>query len=258
MIDVNAGAATNRARDGAGATLIAIEGADGAGKATAAAGLVAGLRDQGRKAEVISFPRYGDTMAGKALGDFLAGRTPPPDHPSALAALYALDRFESRATIARATAENDVVVFDRYVASNVAYQAAKVPAAERGGLVQWIIDLETATFGLPRPDLNVYLDTPPEVARRLMTLKGSRSYTDEALDAHEADERLQMNVRDAYSRLVGANGGALGRWKRLPTVRAGELLPAAAIVAELLQDAIGLLEVREAGHYRRSPKSQTD
>lgn len=246
MKDFNAAAATDRARHGASAMLIAIEGADGAGKATAAAGLVAGLRDQKRKAVVISFPRYGDTMAGRTLGDFLAGRTPPPDHPSALAVLYALDRFESRATIARAMAENEIVVFDRYVASNVAYQAAKVPSAERAELIRWIVDLETATFGLPRPDLNVYLDTPPEITRRLIALKGRRSYTDEEFDAHEADDGLQTNVRNAYLRLMDTSGGELGRWKRLPTVRAGELLSPAAIVVELLRDVADLFEATEA------------
>ncbi len=258
MTDVNVMAASDRAWVGAGATLIAIEGADGAGKATAATGLVAGLRDQGHRAEVISFPRYGDTLAGRALGNFLAGRTPAPDHPSALAALYALDRFESRAIIARARAENDVVVFDRYIASNVAYQAAKVPAAERAELIRWIVELETTTFGLPRPNLNVYLDTPPAIARRLMALKGRRSYTDEEFDAHEADEALQTNVREAYSHLADTSGDALGSWKRLPTVRAGELLTVTAIIAELLRDAADLLEVREQDYQQRRATLRAD
>ncbi|RZM08508.1 MAG: thymidylate kinase, partial [Sphingomonas sp.] len=44
--------------------LLAIEGGDGAGKATAAAEVVAQLVAGGTSATVLSFPRYAETLGG--------------------------------------------------------------------------------------------------------------------------------------------------------------------------------------------------
>jgi dTMP kinase len=218
------------------AVLLAIEGADGAGKATAAAAVVDALRGSGRRAEVISFPRYTDTVGGHVLGDFLAGRLPHAMSPRALATLYALDRFESRDMVLATAARCDVVVFDRYIASNMAYQAAKVPGDEAEALMRWIVALETGQFAMPAPDLSIYLDTPLDVARAQIARKRQRSYTDQTYDAHEADDTLQRGVRAAYAALV--EGGLLGRWQRVVTGRAGAMRPPAEIAAEIVA-AIG-------------------
>lgn len=190
--------------------LIAIEGGDGAGKATAAAGVAAALHAEGRSATVVSFPRYGDTVGGQVLGDFLAGRIERPVTPHAAAVLYALDRFESRRHLSDAMASHDVVVLDRYTASNVAYQCAKVTTAEVPALMRWILALEQDQFGLPAADLQIYLDTPVSVARDLIARKRQRSYTDRTYDEHEADLALQTRVRDNYAAMAAAEMG--GRW----------------------------------------------
>jgi dTMP kinase len=190
--------------------LLAIEGGDGAGKATAAAGVAAALRAGGRTATVVSFPRYGDTVGGQVLGDFLAGRLARPVTPHAAAVLYALDRFESRDHLLAAMADHDVVVLDRYIASNIAYQAAKVPPAEVPALMAWILALERDQFQLPAADLQVYLDTPVEVARDLIAQKHQRSYTTRTYDEHEADLALQARVRENYAAMAAASLG--GRW----------------------------------------------
>ena len=216
--------------------LLAIEGADGAGKATAAAAVVDALRGAGRTAEVISFPRYTETVGGHVLGDFLAGRLPHAMSPRALATLYALDRFESRDIVLAAAARCDVVVFDRYIASNMAYQAAKVADDEADALTRWIVALETGPFAMPAPDLSIYLDTPLEVARAQIARKRQRSYTDQTYDAHEADDALQRRVRAAYAALV--EGDLLGRWQRVATGRDGAMRTPAAIAAEIV-GAIG-------------------
>ena len=218
------------------ALLVAIEGADGAGKATAAAAVVAALQASGRSAEVISFPRYTDTVGGHVLGDFLAGRLPHALSPRALATLYALDRFESRDVVLATAARCDVVVFDRYIASNMAYQAAKVADDEADALMRWIVALETGQFAMPAPDLSIYLDTPLEVARAQIARKRQRSYTDQTYDAHEADDLLQRRVRGAYAALV--EGDLLGRWQRVVTGQDGAMRAPAAIAAEIV-GAIG-------------------
>lgn len=219
--------------------LLAIEGGDGAGKATAAAEVATQLVAAGRSATVLSFPRYAETLGGHVLGEYLGGRLPHAAEPRAMAVLYALDRLESAGAIAAAAARHEVVVFDRYVASNMAYQAAQVPAAEARDLMAWIARLEIEQFALPAPDLSIYLDTPADIARGLILRKRKRSYTDDALDAYEADTRLQERVRANYAAM--AADGLLGRWATLPTIANGALRPpreiAAAIVAAM--DGLG-------------------
>jgi dTMP kinase len=188
--------------------LLAIEGGDGAGKATAAANVAAALNAAGRTAAVVSFPRYGDTVGGQVLGNFLAGRLGREVTPEAAAVLYALDRFESRAHLIEVMAAHDVVVLDRYTASNMAYQAAKV--AEPRAMMDWVLRLEQDQFAMPAADLTVYLDTPVEVARELIARKRQRSYTDRTYDEHEADLALQVRVRENYAVMAAAGLG--GRW----------------------------------------------
>jgi len=208
--------------------LVAIEGGDGAGKATAAAGVADALRAVGRSATVVSFPRYAETIGGQVLGDFLAGRLGREVSPRAAAVLYALDRLESRDHLLAARAAHEVVILDRYVASNMAYQAAKVPADEARGLMDWTLALELDQFALPAADLTVYLDTPVEVARALIARKRRRSYTDRTYDEHEADLALQSRVRDNYAAMAAAGLG--GRWATV----AGPPRSPAAIVGEIV------------------------
>ena len=80
------------------ATLIAIEGIDGAGKGTQAGRLVSSLREMGLRVDTLQFPRYSATNFGGAIGDFLNGRFGSLNqvHPQLAAVLYAGDRFESR------------------------------------------------------------------------------------------------------------------------------------------------------------------
>lgn len=211
---------------------LAIEGADGAGKATASAAVVERLRTGGRSAVVVSFPRYQDTVGGHVLGELLSGRLPRDATPEAAAVLYALDRFESRDHVARVAAANDVVVFDRYVASNMAYQAAKVDGADADALMRWVLALETGAFGLRLPDLSVYLDTPPARALDQILQKRTRSYTDRALDENEADAALQLRVREAYRAMAAQRIG--GRWVTVATMADGAMRTPDSLAAEIV------------------------
>lgn len=230
--------------------LVAIEGGDGAGKATAAATLTALLRAEGLSAEVVSFPRYPETVGGHALGEFLSGRMPRKVSPKAAAVLYALDRLESAAHLEETAASNDVVVLDRYIASNIAYQAAKVPEKEATAMIDWIINLETGAFNLPLPNLNVYLDTPLEAARSLILLKQQRSYTNREYDEHEQDHGLQQRVRRNYAALTGQP--RLGRWVTVRTVGSDGALRLPADIGREIAGHVAeaLVGARSAGQAR--------
>ena len=212
--------------------LVAIEGADGVGKHTAATGLRDALRAQGLTACMLSFPRYQDTVGGHVLGEFLAGRLPVPTSPEAAAVLYALDRLESRKALADAAAAHEFIILDRYIASNMVYQASKVAPEQSIEMMKWIWDLETETFGVRPPDVSIYLDTSLENARELMLLKKQRSYTERTHDEHEADLTLQRRVRRNYAALAGDEH--FGRWYVVHAETAAGLRKPNAIVDEIL------------------------
>lgn len=186
--------------------LIALEGIDGSGKGTQAARLVSTLRAQGRRCESLQFPRYSATTFGRAIGDFLNGKFGRIDevHPQLAAALYAGDRFESRAHLAALLSDNDVVVLDRYVGSNLAHQAAKLDGEARRELQHWIELIEHGVYALPRPDLTILIDTSSAMSRELVSRKAARDYTDAEADMHEADLPYLDRVRLCYRDLAEA------------------------------------------------------
>ena len=212
--------------------IVAIEGADGVGKNTTSRLLCETLEAAGRRATVIGFPRYGETVGGVTIGRYLAGEMPVPVTPRAAATLYALDRFEWRDRIVEAAEANDVLIFDRYVASNMAYQGARVPAEESRALMEWILALETGQFALPVPTLSVYLNTPWDLARQLILQKAERSYTSKSFDEYEADVALQQRVRGNYESIVEA--GLLGPWRMVHASTDGAMRPPAEIVGEIV------------------------
>lgn len=214
------------------AVLIAIEGADGVGKNTTATHLRETIAAGGKSATIIGFPRYGETLAGVMIGHLLAGDLPVPATPHAAATLYALDRFEWRETIAAAAGAYEVVIFDRYIASNMAYQAARLPEGEARAMMDWILSLETGQFALPRPTLSIYLDTPWELAREQILKKAQRSYTERSFDEYEADVALQARVRANYESIVAAD--LLGPWRIVRASENGGMRTPDAIVSEIL------------------------
>jgi dTMP kinase len=194
--------------------LVAIEGIDGSGKGTQAGLLCQRLRAEGISAELLSFPRYQATRFGKAIGEFLNGRFGPLDrvHPMLASLLYAGDRLESREVLLSAMKSADVVVLDRYVASNIAHQGAKLSGAERAELKEWVETIEFQIHQLPRPDLVILLDLPAATAQKLIAKKSPRAYTDKSADLQEADGGYLAAVREMYRELAVEQP----HWKTVP------------------------------------------
>lgn len=186
------------------AQLIAIEGIDGAGKGTQADLLHKRLSAVGVGSKLLSFPRYSETRFGSFVGEYLNGRFGSLDevHPFLASLLFSGDRFESRGLLLEAIAENEIVICDRYVASNVAHQASKLSGSERDELIRRIEIVEYEIFSLPRASKTIYLDLPVSVAQSLIASKAKRSYTDRAADLHEADASYLNNVRQVYRQLM--------------------------------------------------------
>jgi dTMP kinase len=214
--------------------LVAIEGIDGAGKGTLAANLMALAEAEAIDARSLSFPRYEETRFAKLIGQYLNGRfgalDEVPVHFAAL--LYAGDRLESRDGLLALLDRHDLVVLDRYVASNAAYNAAKFEPHEQAALIAWIDELEYEIFELPPPRLTCLLSTAPKVADRLVAQKDGRAYTDDTRDLHEADRGYMDRVAQVYERLAAEDRRST--WFRcLAQDEAGALRPPEAIAAEV-------------------------
>lgn len=216
--------------------LIAIEGIDGSGKGTQAALLVETLRSQGRTAALFGFPRYTETFFGARIGEFLNGKYGALGdvHPLLAALLFAGDRYESLPRLQQLQAEHEIVVLDRYVASNIAHQAAKRDGEERLALTAQIQRLEFEVYALPRPDRVILLDIPAERARELVARKARRNYTEAVADLQESDTNYQRHVRAMYLELCATDPA----WRAVNIVDAdGVLRPIPAIATDVLRAA---------------------
>ena len=109
-------------------TLLAIEGIDGAGKRTQANLLNRALEARGISCINFSFPRY-ESFFGQLVGRFLNGDFGPLDavDPHFSALLYAGNRLEATPDLQAALAAGQTILADRYIASNLAHQTARMP-----------------------------------------------------------------------------------------------------------------------------------
>ena len=179
--------------------LIAIEGIDGSGKRTQVELLATALRTQGHSVYSTGFPQYGSWF-GKMVGQFLNGELGPLESvdPHFTALLYAGDRYEAKPSLEAALNNGQIVLADRYIASNLAHQTARVTPEKRAAFVAWIEHLEYGIYGLPSEDLVLYLRVPPVQAQKLVAQKSQRSYTSAQNDLQEASLRHLEQAAEMY------------------------------------------------------------
>ncbi len=186
--------------------LIVLEGLDGAGKSTQVKMLRDYLQTLSPKLTYIHFPRYDSPVYGELISRFLRGDFGDINqvHPQLVALLYAEDRHGAVPCIRRGQEDGGIVLLDRYVYSNLAYQCAKMATDEEAEeLREWIINTEFGEFGEPRPDVNIFLDVPMGfVEGSLRRNRGGedRDYLEGKKDIHEASLGFQRRVRAMYLR----------------------------------------------------------
>jgi len=182
---------------------IAIEGIDGSGKRTQLDLLARALELRGVDCAQFSFPRY-ESSFGRLVAQYLNGDFGPlaavDAHLSAL--LYAGDRFESKAELESALNAGKTVLADRYIASNLAHQTARVGPQRRAEFLAWLRKLEYGLYGLPAEDLVIYLRLPVSEAQRLVGMKEAREYTSLQRDLQEADQKHLEQAALVYESLA--------------------------------------------------------
>ena len=183
---------------------IVLEGLDGAGKSTQIRYLLDFYVRHGLIFRFIHFPRFDAPVYGPLVAMFLRGELGAIDQvsPQLVALLFAGDRHQAAPQIRDWLSQGYVVIADRFVYSNIAYQCAKVEdLVQRERLRKWILHTEYIDFNLPKPDLNLFLDVPLSfVAEKLNTLRNGeeRDYLMGKPDIHEKNLAFQERVRKVY------------------------------------------------------------
>lgn len=160
--------------------LIVIEGTDCSGKQTQTDILVNNLKSIGYKAISFSFPNYA-SPTGKIVSDCYLGRHNPSYFtegienvdPKISSLYYAADRRYNIDIIKRHLEAGYIVVLNRYVESNMAFQGGKIKdIKKRNMMYEWLDNLEFVLLDLPRPDYVLFLYLPFEYVCTLKSKRG--------------------------------------------------------------------------------------
>ena len=184
--------------------LFVIEGVDGSGKSTQLKLLGKFLTRKGYSCEFLHFPRTDAPYFGELIARFLRGEFGSLNEvdPYIVALLYAGDRRDASEIIRGWLNKKKIVLLDRYTYSNIAYQCAKIDDPEaQDKLMNWILNLEFEHFGIPKPDLNLFLDVPFSFTEKKLRSERSgidRTYLKGIRDIHEESLNFQKKVRDIY------------------------------------------------------------
>ncbi|MBN1951758.1 MAG: thymidylate kinase [Bacteroidales bacterium] len=183
---------------------IVLEGLDGAGKSTQIRFIEEFLGAHGIKTKFIHFPRTDAPFWGELVSRFLRGDLGAIDtvNPYLVALIYAGDRKDAAQMLLEWMEQGYMVIADRYLYSNIAFQCAKVENPEdRAKLAKWIKEYEYGYNGIPVPDLNIFLDVPFQFTEKSLSgrrLGKDRDYLEGATDIHEASLDFQQEVRKIY------------------------------------------------------------
>ena len=176
--------------------LIVIEGSDGSGKTVQSRLLYNRLKNKKKKVFIIDFPQYYKTIFGKLIGFYLSGKFKLSPYAASL--LYAWDRLEARKLLYTKLNQGYIVIANRYIASNLAHQAARLHKKEHNKFINWLIDVEFRKNKMPRPNLTFYLYVPVKISQKLIVKKRKRKYIKAKKDVHERNVFYLNKVESIY------------------------------------------------------------
>ncbi len=163
---------------------IALEGIDGSGKSTQVRLLADKLEAAGRKTYTTFEPT--DSPIGSLIRDVFNHRMAAGHQ--VIAGLFVADRLDHLMNntngILKKLKEGFTVITDRYYFSSYAYQGAHMS-------LDWVIQANSLSADLLRPDLNIYIDISPEQGIERLN-KGRISF-----ELYETIENLGK-VREKY------------------------------------------------------------
>ena len=187
--------------------LITFEGTDCSGKETQTNLIVEKLKQKGYKVAKFALPYYssptGQVIAGPYLGKFGEGyfkEGATNVDPYAVSLYYTADRVYNRKLIEEALANNDVVILDRYMHSNLAHQGSKFEnKEEREKFYSFMETLEFDLLNLTKPFCTFFLHMPTDHA---VELRKGRA---EKADQHESQIEYLRTTEKIYLELCERN-----------------------------------------------------
>ena len=181
--------------------LIAVEGADKAGKHTQVMNIVNYLKSNGIPVQTLDFPQY-KAFFGRFVRDYLNGKFGVTrDLPAEYTMLpYAMDRLQHTPLIKHWLETGNWVILDRYTYSN-AFSIAKTPREQWDNKIDFLENLEFTNLGILRPDYNIYLYLDPQVAYNMRNT-GLKEYQNGKPDIHESDFQLLYDVSNVYRHIA--------------------------------------------------------
>lgn len=215
---------------------IVIEGSDGSGKGTQFKLISERLKAEGHDIATYDFPQY-DQPSSYFVREYLNGNYGGADQLGAYtpSLFFALDRYQASHSIKADLAAGKIVLSNRFIGANLAHQGQKIDdEAARTKYYDWLYDLEFNILGIPKPDLNIVLLVPADIAQKLVDLKEKRNYTDKKRDIHEADLNHLKRAVAAYEKLCEQFPD---NFQAIEGVNDGELLPIPA-VTDLIWDKL--------------------
>ena len=184
---------------------VVIEGIDGSGKTVQYNLLKHRLGAEGYKLLTPDFPRYYESEWGKLVGRFLTGEFGKLEEVSPYLAVlpYMVDQYTwSRDVGVPWIEKGGLILSNRYFTSNV-HQIAKLKTAAQNRFRNWLWPMGYKELGLLRPDLVIFVDTKPEVAKKLNMQKGLRTYIKKKRrDIAESHWNHQVSAYREYKRTV--------------------------------------------------------
>ena len=189
---------------------LVIEGIDGAGKETQTRLLKEYLKSIGKKVITQSFPNYG-TDGCKPVQMYLDGKlSKTADEINAYqsSVLFAVDRFCTMTQLIKNIDNDSVVVFDRYVSSNMLHQGGKIHNEEDlEKYLKWLENFEFEVMKIPRPDKIFFLSVPPKNAYETGR-KISKMFGWEIIDCVDK-EKNEMRSKEDISKEIQEKVNAL-------------------------------------------------
>lgn len=168
---------------------IVFEGVDGSGKSTACRRIAEELRSRGMDVVLTAEPTH------EGIGAFIRSGSAGDISQRTEAMLFVADRNDHTERIEEWVSQGKIVLCDRYFASTVAYQSAKLDGDSTDR--EWLIGING--LFIDRPDATVLLDIDPGEGLGRVGSRGEEISKFERMDFLE-------QVRSNYLELAGKYG----------------------------------------------------
>ena len=214
-----------------GKIIVVESNTDGAGKQTQTEEIYKYLKEKGKKVVKFSFPNYNSDSSyfvKKYLnGEF--GDDAKNINPYIASTFFAVDRYLTYIKeIKKYYDEDYYILMDRYVTSNIIYQAAKMENKNKiDEFINWNKELEYNKYNLPKPNYVIFLYMDLKESEKL---RKSRKAKLEGKDIHEQNNEYLKKVSDNSLYICETE-----KWTKIECVKKGRLKDILEIKEEIIK-----------------------